>query len=80
MAIKSILIANAEMVQAILGGRKTCIRQIIKGYIPQNAQFGYSAFTPDGQISCWAPHTAHAWASPSPGTGSARFPGSGPAY
>ena len=52
MAIKSILIANAEMVQAILGGRKTCIRQIIKGYIPQNAQFGYSAFTPDGQISC----------------------------
>ncbi len=52
MAIKSILITNIEMVRAILDGSKTCIRQIIKGYIPQNAQFGYSAFTPDGTISC----------------------------
>ena len=52
MAIKSILITNTEMVRAILGGSKTCIRQIIKGYIPQNAQFGYSAFTPNGAISC----------------------------
>lgn len=52
MAIKSISITNTEMVRAILDGRKTCIRQIIKGYIPQNAQFGYSAFTPDGTISC----------------------------
>lgn len=52
MAIKSILITNTEMVRAILDGSKTCIRQIIKGYIPQNAQFGYSAFTPDGAISC----------------------------
>lgn len=52
MAIKSILITNTEMVRAILDGSKTCIRQIIKGYIPQNAQFGYSAFTPDGTISC----------------------------
>lgn len=52
MAIKSILITNTEMVRAILDGSKTCIRQIIKGYIPPNAQFGYSAFTPDGTISC----------------------------
>lgn len=52
MAIKSILITNTEMVRAILDGSKTCIRQIIKGYIPQNAQFGYSAFTPNGTISC----------------------------
>lgn len=52
MAIKSILITNTEMVRAILDGSKTCIRQIIKGYIPQNAQFGYSVFTPDGAISC----------------------------
>lgn len=51
MAIKPILF-NTEMVRAILDGSKTCIRQIIKGYIPQNAQFGYSAFTPDGTISC----------------------------
>lgn len=52
MAIKSILITNTEMVRAVLDGSKTCIRQIIKGYIPPNAQFGYSAFTPDGTISC----------------------------
>lgn len=51
MAIKPILF-NTEMVRATLDERKTCIRQIIKGYIPQNAQFGYSAFTPDGTISC----------------------------
>lgn len=55
MAIKPILFnkqISTEMVRAILDGSKTCIRQIIKGYIPQNAQFGYSAFTPDGTISC----------------------------
>lgn len=51
MAIKPILF-NTEMVRATLDERKTCIRQIIKGYIPQNAQFGYSAFTPNGTISC----------------------------
>lgn len=55
MAIKPILFnkqISTEMVRAILNGSKTYIRQIIKGYIPQNAQFGYSAFTPDGTISC----------------------------
>lgn len=51
MAIKPMLF-NTEMVQAILDERKTCTRRLVKGYIPKNAQFGYTAFTPFGTISC----------------------------
>ena len=40
------------MVQAILNGRKTCTRRVVKGYIPKEAKFGYTAFTPKGCISC----------------------------
>ena len=40
------------MVQAILNGRKTCTRRVVKGYIPKEAEFGYTAFTPKGCISC----------------------------
>ncbi len=49
--IKPILF-NTEMVRAILEGRKTCTRRIVKGFIPNAAVWGYTAFTPKGHISC----------------------------
>ena len=51
MAIKPILF-NTEMVRAILDGRKTCTRRIIKDGIPDDAMWGYTVFTPKGYISC----------------------------
>lgn len=51
MAIKPILF-NSEMVRAILDGRKDATRKIVKGFIPDDAVWGYTAFTPKGYISC----------------------------
>lgn len=51
MAIKPILF-NAEMVRAILDGRQDATRRIVKGFIPDDAVWGYTAFTPKGYISC----------------------------
>lgn len=51
MAIKPILF-NSEMVWAILDGRKDATRKIVKGFIPDDAVWGYTAFTPKGYISC----------------------------
>ena len=56
MAIKPILM-NTEMVLAILDGRKTCTRRIVKDGIPDDALWGYTAFTPKGHISCRGSYT-----------------------
>lgn len=49
--IKPILF-NTDMVQAILDNIKGCTRRNIKGYIPSDARWGYTMFTPKGYISC----------------------------
>ena len=51
MTINPILF-NTEMVRAILDGRKGATRRIVKGFIPDDAVWGYTAFTPKGYISC----------------------------
>lgn len=51
MAIKPSLF-NTEMVRANLDGRKSCTRRLVKGFVPDNAIWGYTAFTPKGYISC----------------------------
>lgn len=46
------ILVNTNMVRAILDNIKKCTRRNIKGYIPNNAVWGYTAFTPKGYISC----------------------------
>ena len=46
------ILFNTEMVRANLDGRKNCTRRIVKGFIPNDAVWGYTAFTPKGYISC----------------------------
>lgn len=51
MSIKPILF-NTRMVRANLDGRKSCTRRLVKGFVPDDAIWGYTAFTPKGYISC----------------------------
>ena len=46
------ILFNTEMVRANLDGRKSCTRRLVKGFVPDDAIWGYTAFTPKGYISC----------------------------
>lgn len=46
------ILFNTDMVRAILDGLKRATRRIVKGFIPDDAIWGYTAFTPKGYISC----------------------------
>ena len=46
------ILFDTEMVRAILDGIKGSTRRIVKGFIPNDAVWGYTAFTPKGYISC----------------------------
>lgn len=49
---KKPILFNTEMVRANLDGRKSCTRRLVKGFVPDDAIWGYTAFTPKGYISC----------------------------
>lgn len=46
------ILFNTEMVRAILDDLKRATRRVVKGFIPDDAIWGYTAFTPKGYISC----------------------------
>ncbi|APM39411.1 hypothetical protein [Clostridium kluyveri] len=45
------IIFNTKMIKAILESRKTQTRRIIKEYIPEDAKWGYTFFTPKHHVS-----------------------------
>lgn len=45
------ILFNTDMVRVILDGLKGATRRIVKGFIPDDAIWGYTAFTPKGYKS-----------------------------
>lgn len=52
LAVAKSILFNTDMVRAILQNMKKATRRAIKGFIPDDAIWGYTAFTPKGYISC----------------------------
>lgn len=52
LKISKPILFNTDMVRAILDDIKGCTRRVVKGFIPGDAVWGYTAFTPKGYISC----------------------------
>lgn len=46
------ILFNTDMTRAILDDRKGATRRIVKGFIPNDAMWGFTAFTQKGYISC----------------------------
>ena len=46
------ILFNTDMIRAILDDLKGATRRAVKGFIPDDAIWGYTAFTPKGYISC----------------------------
>lgn len=48
------ILFNTDMVRAIMREEnpKTVTRRILKGFVPKDARFGYTMFTPEKSISC----------------------------
>lgn len=46
------ILFNTDMIRAILDDLKRATRRAVKGFIPDDAIWGYTAFTPKGYISC----------------------------
>lgn len=52
MSRKLPILFNTDMVTAVLDDRKTATRRTIKGFISNDAIWGYTEHTPKGYISC----------------------------
>lgn len=52
LKISKPILFNTDMVMAILDNIKGCTRRVVKGFIPNDAVWGYTVFTPKGYISC----------------------------